>query len=356
MNVLIFGSRIIYGGGEKMLNWLATRLLSNGDVVYFATASQNDEYEEKLKKVGLYGKVTVVEYPHHIKYKRPAFYYRYWKDLLKNNKIDIMLIFGGSLWEQWAARSVQTKVVLSERWYPKARKFPSRVLKQLQYCFSDGYVFQTLEASKCFNKRAQKLSVIIPNPIIDNLPVAKPIERKEVVTVGRLAPEKNQSLVIKAFSIFRKAHPEYKLLIYGSGPLKNELNDLISTLNLTDNAEIIEGKRNIAELINGADLFVLPSNVEGMPNALIEAMAMGITSISTDCPAYGSRMLIKDGENGYLTALNDVEELAAVMNKAVSEPNRDKIKGNSLKIRETLDANIIAEKWLSYFNRIVNNN
>ncbi len=214
-------------------------------------------------------------------------------------------------------------------------------------------MFQTVEASKCYNRRAQRLSVIIPNPIIDNLPEARAIERKEVVTVGRLAPEKNQRLVIKAFAIFSNDNPDYQLKIYGSGPLKIELLNLIESLQLKDKVEIIEGKRNISELINGADLFVLPSNVEGMPNALIEAMAMGITSISTDCPAYGSRMLIQDGENGYLVPLDDVTSLAKVMNRAVSEPNRERIIKNSLKIRERLDADKTADKWICYFKKIL---
>jgi len=353
MNILIFGSRIIYGGGEKMLNWLAKRLIQNGDNVIFATPNNNDEYRDKLEKVGLLGQVKIVEYPQYNKYKQLIRYYNGWKRIFKDNNIDILLIFGGSIVEQRAAHAENVKVVLSERWYPKARSFASQILKQIQYKYADGYVFQTVEASKCYNKRAQRLSVIIPNPIIDNLPEAKTIERKEVVTVGRLAPEKNQGLVIKAFAIFSKNNPDHYLKIYGSGPLKTELLNLMESLQLSGKVEIIEGKRNISELINGADLFVLPSNVEGMPNALIEAMAMGITSISTDCPAYGSRMLIQDGENGYLVPLDDVEKLAEAMNRAVRESDRERIKNNSLKIRERLDADKTADKWICYFKKIL---
>ena len=338
-----------------MLNWLADRLINNGDSVYFATPKRDNDYIEKLEKVGLLDRVSIVEYPFAIKYKNPLKYFKSWKRIYQENNIDLLLIFGGSLWEQWVAMRNNVKIVLSERWFPNARPFASRVLKQLQYWFADGYVFQTEEASRCYSLKARKRCVIIPNPIIDKLPLPLPIERKEVVTVGRLSPEKNQQLVIKAFSRFVQTNPEHKLLIYGSGPLKESLISLIYELKLNESVNIIEGKRNISELINGADLFVLPSNVEGMPNALIEAMAMGITSVSTDCPAYGSRMLISDGENGYLTPLDDVEELAAVMNKAVSEPDRDRIKRNSLKIRETLDTNIIANKWLAYFKKVVNN-
>lgn len=353
MNVLIFGSRIIYGGGEKMLNWLAKRLIQNGDKVVFATPNNNDDYREKLEKVGLSGQVEVVEYPHFHKYKQFIRYYKGWRRIFIEGKIDLLLIFGGSIVEQRAAHAENVKIILSERWYPKARSLASQILKKIQYRFADGYVFQTVEASKCYNRRAQKLSVIIPNPIIDNLPEARAIERKEVVTVGRLAPEKNQKLVIKAFAIFSNDNPDYQLKIYGSGPLKPELLKLIESLQLKDKVEIIEGKHNISELINGADLFVLPSNVEGMPNALIEAMAMGITSISTDCPAFGSRMLIQDGENGYLVPLDDVTSLAEVMNRAVSEPNRGRIINNSLKIRERLDADKTADKWICYFKKIL---
>ena len=211
------------------------------------------------------------------------------------------------------------------------------------------------DLAKCYNNKAKKNSVIIPNPIIDNLPEPLPLLRQEVVSVGRLAPEKNHKILISAFSLFHKTHNKYKLIIYGSGPLKQELLTLAYEKGLDDSCfEIVEGKRNIAELINGADLFVLPSNVEGMPNALIEAMAMGLTCISTDCPAFGSRMLIENGQNGYLIPVGSHEELLKAMEDAIIHQNRNTLRLAAIGVRDKLNPSTIFNCWIDYFNKVVN--
>lgn len=353
-NILLYAPRLIYGGGEKVINWLAHQLYENDFNVFFATSCYDVDYQKKLELVGLKNKVTVVEFPAKLKYSRPFAYFRCVSSVLRDNNIDLLVYFGGSLIEQFAAKFVGAKVMLSERWSPKSRPLMSQLLKQVQYRFADAYVFQTPEAAKCYCKHAQKLGVIIPNPILESLP--DPIVdnfRKEIVTVGRLSWEKNQILLLKAFSEICDEFPDYQLLIYGSGPKENELRAFVDEYKLNDRVQIIKGKRNIAELINGADLFVLPSDVEGMPNALIEAMAMGIPSISTDCPVYGPRMLIENNKNAYIVPLNDYKKMASVMRYSLSHPdNACLIRSEAVKIRERLNPNYIATQWISYMKTI----
>lgn len=355
MNILIYGSRIIYGGGEKVLNWLANELLKDGHTVFFSTPHNDDGYQKKLDIVGLSGRVKIVEYPFHIKYRKPFRYFKHWLNIFKNNNIDVFVIFGGSLYEQIAARVVNTKILLSERVDPTSRPFLSRLLKQIQYRFSDGYVFQTKEAAECYGKRAVRLGTIIPNPIIDNLPDPISPNRKEVVSVGRLSPQKNQRLLLDAFSIFHKVYPDYKLVIYGSGPLRDELICHAKDIGIEPVFTIVEGERNIAELINGSELFVLSSLYEGMPNALIEAMAMGIVCISTDCPIYGPRMLVENGVNAFLVPLNDAEQLAQKMIEAMT-CDSEAVRSEAIKIRERLSSQRIAKSWIDYFHRLVSGN
>lgn len=353
-NVLFFAPRLIYGGGEKVINWLASRLCENGFNVFYATSNNDIEYREKLEKVGLKDKVTVVEFPTNIKKSRPLTYYRSVSKVLRENGIDLIVYFGGSLVEQLAARNNGIKVLLSERWDPKSRPMLSQLLKQIQFRMADSYVFQTPQAAQCYCKHAQRLGVVIPNPILETLPT--PISdsfRKEIVTAGRLSWEKNQILLIKAFQKIQEEFPEHKLIIYGSGPKEEELQTYIDSNNLSSRVSIIKGKRNIVELINGADLFVLPSDVEGMPNALIEGMAMGIPSISTDCPVYGPRMLIENKKNAYIVPLNDVEALASAMRYSLSHPEEaNEMRKEAVKIRERLHADRISEKWIEYIKTL----
>ena len=355
MNILFFAGRIRYGGGEKVRNWLAKTFSQNGHNVFYAIPNNKPELLHQLKDVNLDGCIKVVNYDSSLKKKNIYKYFKQIKAIYKDYQIDLLIYFGGSLVEQIVARRQGVKILLSERFFNGFRPLPSRVLKHLQYRIADGYVFQTPEASKTYGKRAEHLGTIIPNPIIDKLPEPQFENlRKEIVTAGRLMPQKDHRTLVSAFAIFLQKHPDYKLIIYGSGPLKDELLAQMNDSHIGDSAEIISGKTNICELERGAELFVLSSLAEGMPNALIEAMSVGVQCISTDCPVYGSRMLIQHGRNGYLVPIGDAEKLAEMMNYAVEDKeNADKIRREAIKIRETLEEKKIGKKWIDYINTFV---
>ena len=355
MNILLFSERVIYGGGEKVRNWLANELVKAGHHVVYASPQVDENYLSAIKKVGLEGVVEVVEYPFHIKKRHPFKYCKAISHLYRDNSIDLLIIFGGSLVEQQIARRLGVKILLSERFYNGFRPLPSRVLKHLQYRIADGYVFQTPEATKMYNRRATKIGTVIANPIIDQLP--EPIFtnlRKEIVNTGRLCDQKDQATLIRAFEIFHKQHSDYKLIIYGSGVYKEKLLSLIDELGLSDCAQIISGLTDISQRINGASMFVLSSKAEGMPNALIEAMSMGVLSISTDCPAYGSRMLIENNKNAVLVPIGDEKKMAAEMVRLIEdEPLAYEIRHNAVAIRERLNPEKTANAWLGYIDTIV---
>lgn len=354
MRILFYANKLIYGGGQKVSNWLALELVKNGHEVIYATSNYNEKYKEELKIVSLYGKIKVVEYPFHLKYKRPLLYWKMIKSIYCKNNVDMIIYFGGSLVEQIIARKMGIKILLSERCDPTSRDFLPKVLKKIQYLVCDGYVFQTPNAAKFYGKRAIKKGIIIPNPIIDDLP--NPILdnlRKEIVTVGRLSIEKNQLMLIDAFAEFIKIKPDYKLKIYGSGPLELYLKKHIESCKLNNYIEIIKGKLDIVNEIRGAEVFVLTSNTEGMPNALIEAMSIGLLCISTDCPIYGPRMLIENGQNGFLVPTNNVNILKETMIDSIeSSEMANNIRKNALKIRERLASSMISKKWIDYIEKL----
>lgn len=354
MNIIFFGTRLIYGGGEKVRNWLALELVNKGHKVIYVTSNYDEKYIKELRELFLYGKINILTYPYNNKYRNPFAYWKCIKSIYKENNIDLLIYFGGSLIEQIIARMMGVKILLSERCDPNSRKLLPRILKRLQYSISDGYVFQTPEAAKYYGNRAANKGIIIPNPIIDELPL--PIFdniRKEIVTVGRLSSEKNQKMLIKAFSEIVKHHPHYRLIIYGNGPLEESLKSYIELLGLKGLVDIIKGKRDIVNLINGSEIFVLPSNTEGMPNALIEAMSVGLLCISTDCPIYGPRMLIKHEHNGFLIPVDDVDKLKALLMDLITKTDETKqIRKNAVKIKDLLSPSIISQKWIDYIESL----
>lgn len=138
------------------------------------------------------------------------------------------------------------------------------------------------------------------------------------VAAGRLAPWKGFACAIEAIGLLNK-HQSVKLLILGDGPLRGELQELIDRLDLNDSVELLGYVHNPLKYFANADLFILSSLVEGMPNVLVEAMMCGCTPVATDCPT-GPRELLKDGAFGYLVPLQDAPAMANGIKKALDKP------------------------------------
>lgn len=210
--------------------------------------------------------------------------------MVKNVNPDIILSFlpRSSFRAILAAKINRKKIIVCDRADPKMeyRKLINKILMKLLYKHADAFVFQTQEQKEYFSKTIQSKSNIIGNSLnnqfLENVKSEVGLEKK-IVSVGRLAASKNQKLLINAFSKVHKKFPDYKLVIYGKGPLKEELELQILKLGLEGYVLLPGVKDNIIAEIHNASLFVLTSDYEGMPNALMEAMSLGLPCISTNC-------------------------------------------------------------------------
>ncbi|WP_052476256.1 glycosyltransferase [Cohnella kolymensis] len=215
----------------------------------------------------------------------------------------------------------------------------------------DGFVFQTQGAQRYFPHSIQKRSVVINNPVymkFDDYRIPNE-RRKVIVNVGRLHKQKNQRLIINAFAKISNDFPEYTLEIYGEGELKRELETQINDLKLSDRVSLKGTTKNLMNEIVNASLFVLSSDYEGMPNALMEAMALGIPSISTDCKPGGARELINSGINGFLCNRNSEDELSECMKYILENPSKATDMGIQAKaICTTHSTNEVFNKWEKY--------
>lgn len=133
-----------------------------------------------------------------------------------------------------------------------------------------------------------------------------------IVGMGRLVPEKGFDVLIRAFAQVHAKHPQWKLRILGEGPEQTALEDLSRVLDLEQWTEFVGWVDRPAADLGKADLFVLSSRYEGMPLALLEAMACGLPVISCDCET-GPAEIIRDGVDGRLVAPEDVIGLAEAM-------------------------------------------
>ena len=250
------------------------------------------------------------------------------------------------------------KVIISVRNDPKVEynNTLKKLLVKILYERADGFIFQTADAQKFFSNKVQKKSVIIPNPIADEF-IGKPFNgprNNHIVTVGRLTSQKNHVLLINTFSEVVQRYPSYELHIYGDGELKEELMKLSQKLNLANKIFFEGNVDNIKNYIYKAKMFVLSSDYEGMPNALMEAMALGIPSISTDCPCGGSAFLMKNKENGILVPVNNLASLKDAMIKIIEDEDyAKKISLNANKIGSELNTKIINRQWIDYITKVL---
>lgn len=280
------------------------------------------------------------------------------RKILKSISPDIMLIMDtpGCIFGIPASRFLNIKVIVSERNDPN--NFPGKkiVCNVSRYLMkkADGFVFQTEEAKRFYSKKLNNRGVIIENPLIlEELPSIKENFNKNIVSVGRLCEQKNHKLLIDAFCNINKKYSEYSLTIYGDGPLRDELENYINILGMSDKIFLPGNVSNVLDRINGSFMFVMSSNYEGIPNALIEAMALGIPCISTDCPCGGPKSLISHKNNGLLFEVNNVNGLTNMLELYI---NDDKIRiengKEAINIRKKLDSNLICKKWLNYFESL----
>ena len=100
--------------------------------------------------------------------------------------------------------------------------------------------------------------------------------------MGRLVPQKNIGMLIEAFSLIEKKYPNVSVTVYGEGPEREKLENQIAILKLEKKIFLPGAKRNVLEAIRDAAIFAFPTEYEGFPNVLVEAIAMGIPIVSTD--------------------------------------------------------------------------
>lgn len=185
----------------------------------------------------------------------------------------------------------------------------------------DGIIFQTEWERSCYPEFMQKKGRVIPNPVSVDVQWEYDPDEKTIVTMGRLENiQKRHDVLIEAFSLFRQKNPGYKLVIYGNGPDKSEDEAQIRKLGLEDAVTLAGAKKNVNALIARASMFVMTSDFEGLSNALVEAMLMGIPCISSDWP--GCAEIVRHGVNGYLYNRQNVQELAAYMDELANHADK----------------------------------
>jgi len=233
-----------------------------------------------------------------------------------------------------------------------------RLLSKTLFARAKGIIVQTEDAGNYFPKYLRNKTVILPNSLDERflVPRFEGIRRNEIVSVGRLDENKNQKMLIDAFAALSGDYPDWQLKIYGDGThnvsTRGQLEQQIHKLHLENRVSLMGRHADIPEQIWKSRIYVLTSNFEGMPNALLEAMALGLACIATDCPCGGPGTVIRDGENGLLIPVGDEQALEEALRKVMDNPALEERLGkNAHKLGEELAPERVNRAWEEFVTR-----
>jgi GalNAc-alpha-(1->4)-GalNAc-alpha-(1->3)-diNAcBac-PP-undecaprenol alpha-1,4-N-acetyl-D-galactosaminyltransferase len=274
------------------------------------------------------------------------------RSLMKKNKNAVFISFFSmfNIYLLAAGLGLKRKIIVSERLDP-AKSIPGKkwlfALRSFLYRRATKIVFQTPDARAYFGDRVRMKGIIIPNPIKEGLPDRyEGARKKEIVSFARLEPQKNYPMLIDAFKLLISKYPEYKLSIYGKGSCEAFLTAKVKQDGLEGKVIFHGFDPDVHDKIRDCAMFVLPSDYEGLSNAMLEAMAMGLPCICTDCPPGGARMFITGGVNGLLTPVGDAVRMFQAMDILAGDAAlSDKISREAVRVKTQLNKDTICGLW-----------
>ena len=344
MNIIWVTAGMCGGGTERVISILANKWVEEGHgVTILATADNTVAYElnDKINLIQLGEKTK----GNALKRIKRVFQMR---SVFRAQKDAIICSMGieTNMYTVLATMGLSNYVLISERNDPGQCSYPK--VRDWFYAKADKLICQTYDAEKYFDHIGKSKLCVIPNPINPQLPQPyQGIRRKVVIAAGRLTNQKNHKLLISAFEQFHKRHPEYTLEIFGEGELKEDLEEQIKSLGMQECATLKGFSGNLLEDIKDCSMYVLSSDYEGVSNSLLEAMAIGLPVVATDCPIGGTAMCIEHGVNGMLVPVGDEQALVEAMSMVSdNEEMASTISNNAIDIRERFSIQKVSDLWI----------
>lgn len=353
--LMLFIPRMGNGGAERVMATIANYFVKQNNEVVLVTLTNTESFYE------LDERVTIVGANYQINKSNKAirtinlltngfksfFYFKKQVKLWKPDFVISFLTHTNLIASVTKLFNRNMNLIVSERAEPKERGTITRIATKYLYGKADFIVCQSNKVTKFFDWTEDEKLVVIENPLnLESLPMDKPeIRQKKIVGVGRLFEQKNFSLLIDSFSDIENKFPEYILEIYGEGHLRNTLQNQIEQLSLQHKIHLKGVKKNVMKEIYDSELFVMSSNFEGFPNALVEAMASGLPVISTDFSTGVARDLISK-DNGIVVPVKDRKSLSKAMENVLSDSvDRKKMSNNNWELRDKLSPQVVMSKW-----------
>lgn len=348
--ICIVSPSLKIGGIERALSVLANYFVSQNYNVTFISCLASDKFytlnenikfiEPGFKRTG--SKINKITY-----YPRMVLWLR--RQVKKVNP-DVVLTFGDNFnpLVLLALTGCRYPVYISDRTSPDF-KFNPIINKGKKWLYpkSAGFIAQTTRAAEYKKLHfGNRLNIkIIPNAIKNVKHFSIP-RRDQVVYVGRLSQEKGPERLLEAFAKIKDA-VTWQLVYAGTGPMLNSLKEMVTQYGLENRVVFLGQVTDVDRLLAESSVFVLPSRLEGFPNALCEAMAAGLPSVCFDCIPSGD--VITNEQDGFIVPDGDTDALAGILKKLINDKDlRTRISDNALLIRERLSEYKVGNMYLDF--------
>lgn len=341
------------GGAERVVSLLSNELIDKGysvDIIMmFGNRIQYQLHPQiNLIQLDLGG---LSKFDRILKLRRQL------KILINDNNEVIIVQFQDSVLNTMliASFGLKTKIIACERNNPyiKGTSLMKKLRAMLPYKFADYCVFQTPDARKYYSIVSDKSCSVIINPItIPQLSWNGKIDEKHLISICRLHKQKNIPMTLEVIDLLKNKYPNIHLDIYGEGNMKDEILEEIRKRGLQNNITLCGTTKQVTQKLAEASIFISTSDFEGISNSMLEAMAVGLPMVCTDCPIGGARLMLGDGA-GLLSEIGNIKQFAENLDGLLH--NHDKCRLMSAFAKEKASQYTllnIAQRWIDVFNKL----
>ncbi len=266
------------------------------------------------------------------------------------DKINIITLFANA--------GLKYPHIISVRAHPTLNRILLRIATWLMYPTASSIVSVSRGVDLWYKYIKSSKRFVIGNPVQEDFLNQVPTTITEysqfrIVSLGRLGAEKNHALLIRAFAKVAHQFPQWHVYIYGDGEEYTTLQTLIESLDLAKQVVLHQPVTDVMPVLLNASIYVQPSNSEGFPNAVLEAMACNLPVIVTDYLG-DPRDFLTHEETGLIVPLNNIDAMADALTDLITNPEkRERLGQTAGYVREAFSTQGIIEQWYDVIKSVI---
>jgi glycosyltransferase involved in cell wall biosynthesis len=349
------------GGAERVISILSNQLSHKGYDICLVTLTKGESFYDISPTVKSFNAGLMIS-------KKNAIYrlfskaanllnaFKFIKNIINQEKPDVIISFlteTNLIAIKLKKHFNHSRLIISERADPRVRNLLVKIMIRKHYQRADYLVCQTQVIADWFKIKSEKTKIIY-NPITNISRYSKKEmhynNEIKLISIGRLTSQKRYDVILEALKSLDENIYKYRYNIYGEGPLKNKLHNMVLKYKIDKNVNFKGKISNIFDEIKSSDILIMTSDYEGFPNALIEAISMGLPVITTNFNEDISNYIL-DNNMGYVINKGNVRELSNKI-KYIIENRNQIIKYSNKQHIIWRDMNI--EKVVNEWEKLIN--